>query len=173
MFNRVRKWKPSVICSSLIQIYKDFVGLSICDTTTARQLFVCFRPDAGVGIPRYFKGFNHVFIFGVSERKGKQALVQTEMLVNFGLMGVVWLENPTVENYLKILNKMGVTVIKAEIKPKWNQIQIFPRINPLNCVELTKLFLGVKLWGVYTPNSLFKALLKRKDCELILKQKET
>ena len=173
MHKRVCKWKPSDICRSLVQIYKDFVGLSICDTTTARQLFVCFRSDQGVGIPRFYKGFKHVYVFGVSERKGKQAIVQTEMLVNYGLMGVVWLEKPTVENYLKVLDKMGVTVIKTEIIPKWNQIQILPRLNPLNCVELTKLMLGVKLWGVYTPNSLFKALLKRKDCKLILKQKET
>ena len=172
MFRKLRKWKPSAIRSSLVQAYKDFTGLSICNTRAARQLFVCFRTDGGVGIPKYYKGFKHVFVFGVSERKGKQSLVQIEMLVNHGLAGVVWLEKPTVENYLRILNKMGVTVIQADIVPKWNQIQIFPRINPLNCVELTKLFLGVRLWWVYTPNSLYKALMKRNDCSLVIKQKE-
>ena len=99
---------------------------------------------------------------------GKKVIVQVEHMVNAINLGAVNLKQNSLKNYLKILGRMGLTVVDCNITPSVTVNQMLPRLNPHNCVSLTKACLGIKPWGIYTPYRLFKALVKRDDCCCIL-----
>ena len=158
--------KPRSIYNKIVRVWDKFCGLENIDRRP-RELYAVFRANPNLGWSTWFRKFQHVGVFGISEAKGIRSIVQVDHLANRTVFGTVVIDPLTVDHYLELLDRMGCTVIRCRIAALSSQIQIFPRLNPFNCVELTKFCLGVKMWGVYTPFALYKRLLKRDDCFLI------
>jgi len=168
------RWNPYHLYRAAIQVWDEYTGLALPFVDKRpRELFVVFRTSE-LKRSQMMREFQHVAVFALSETPDKKqsAIVQVEHIVNRTSFGVVFQKETSVRKWLKILERMGATVVRCNIAPIHNRIQFLPRLNPYNCIELTKQCLGVRLWGVYTPWRLYKALAKRNDCLVIINPKE-
>ena len=143
-------------CSSALRFFSYTKAKSQCDLRP-RRAYVVFGSVDLIWPHRFLaRGFKHCYVFWESEG----GLLQLSAAVNIAT--VSWLgKDITVARYIHILKRLGCRVVECTIKPDRIATQYIPRVGAFNCVSLTKLALGIKPFGVYTPKQLFNYLMKR------------
>ena len=135
-------------------------------TQDKRRTYVVFVPIDVVGKKYWIhtclkSDFVHCLVFWETP-KGIVRADSTANVVDISYMKKEY----TVERFVKILKRNKCKVLKCSIAPRAKANEYLPlKLNPQNCVSLTKQVLGVSPKRVFTPYQLFLWLSRQVDVE--------
>ena len=152
---KIRDWKPLSLCSAFIH-FLSYKRVKTDLDTRARKTYVAFGAVDLMWIHRLLKpGFQHCFVF----YETPDGVIQVEYLANVVQVSTIP-HSRNVDRYLKVLLRLGYRILECTFSPQDIVCSYVPKLNPSNCVSLTKLLLGMKLPRTYTPWQLYNRLLK-------------
>ncbi len=147
------KWNPNNICASAIQFFgnESIKAVIKKKSTTA---YVGFESTNLAWVHKLLKKeFHHCFTF----YDFLNGVLRIEFLYN--KIQITFFKKK-IQDYIKIIKRKKVKIIKTKIVPDKILCSNWPSINPHNCVSLTKNILGVKIKRAWTPWQLFNKLLQ-------------
>ena len=127
-----------------------------------RRAYVVFVPYGVVGTKYWIhaclhKEFSHCFVFWFT----KNGIIKADSLANVADISYMKKEY-TVERYVNLLKRNKCKILRCDITPHAAANEYLPlKLNPNNCVSLTKSVLGIAPRRVLTPFQLYTALYKQ------------
>ena len=134
--------------------------------TDKRRAYVVFVPVGIVGTLYWIhtclkKEFAHCMVFWDTPN-GILRANSTANVVDISYMK----KDFTVERFVKNLKRNKCKVLKCDIVPRARANEYLPlKLNPQNCVSLSKQLLGVSPKRVFTPYQLYLWLVNQVDIE--------